>query len=257
MPMFGTRVRDNLAAIDANRVEAPDPVASAGKAAILGLDAPAGWIAPVSSATAQTVPAYRRARTLVASSIGLLSLRQRDAAGNVLPSIPFLRNPDPTRVTSALIAQTVGDLCDYGVAYWLNPDWDSPDGWRYNDSERTVRKHKAVRHLPVTDIVEVTDNGYRLQSSSGNGFVPSYAVVAFECSAGAWLTHGVRAITTSMTLEDAARVYASTPQATTVLRNTGPRKTPDQVSELVTSWETARKSRSTAYDGTNPFPDEL
>lgn len=248
MPLFGTRVRDELTRVQANLVEPADPVAAGGMGLTYG-----GFLLPNDAAVtrelADTVPAYRRARTLVASSVGLLKLRQRDSRGNLLPSIPFLRSPDPGRVTSAVLADTVSDLADYGVAYWLNPRWDSADGWRYADSTRTVRKHVSVKYLPVTDVEDVTDSGYRILVDGVPKYVPSFAVVGFECSAGRWLSTGARAISTLRLLEDAARMYAETPQPVTVLTNNGPRKTPSQVDELVAAWETARRTRSTAYLG--------
>jgi phage portal protein BeeE len=52
-------------------------------------------------------------------------------------------------------------------------------------------------------------------------------------------------------------MYAETPQPVTVLTNNGPRKTPEQVNELVAAWETARRTRSTAYLGRDVAADSI
>lgn len=208
----------------------------------------------VSSDFAQQVPAYRRARTLLTGQLSQLPLRQhRIVGGERVPTIPFLRQPDPGRVSSGFWSDMIGDLADHGVAYALNPLWSTPDGWRYSDTG--AKKHKLVRHLPAVDVLEVTVNSYRVQygrpgsSTYREEVVPAEAVIAFECEAGRWLKYGARALVTGRMLEDAVRMYASNPSPTTLLRNSGPRKTPDQVQELLDALEASRKTRSTAYIG--------
>lgn len=208
----------------------------------------------VTSDFAQQVPAYRRARTLITGQLGQLPLRQhRTRTGDRVPTIPFLRQPDPGRVSSAFWSDIIGDLADHGVAYALNPLWSRADGWRYSDAG--AKKHKLVRHLPATDVLEVTVDSYRVQygrpgaSTYREEVVPAEAVIAFECEAGRWLKYGARALVTGRMLEDAVRMYASNPSPTTLLRNSGPRKTPEQVQELLDALEASRKTRSTAYIG--------
>ena len=204
----------------------------------------------MSSEVAQQVPAYRRARVLLAGQLSQLPLRQfRRSTGEALPSIPFLRRPDPGRVSSALWSDVIGDLADHGVAYALNPLWNQPEGWRDGT------KHKIVKHLPVIDVLDVTTDSYRIQygrpgsSTYREEVVPARAIIAFECPAGQWLKHGARALTTGRMLEEAVRLYASNPSPSTLLRNTGPRKTPEQVQELLDQLEMSRKTRATTYLG--------
>jgi Phage portal protein len=209
----------------------------------------------VTRAVADAVPAYRRAKRLIADNVAQLTLRQAQLGGRQLPAIAFLRQPDPSRTKSALLADTVADLADYGVAYWLNPEYDSDAGWRYSKAGTGTRKHRTARHLAVDDVVEAHEDGYTIRvRRPGSDVVdevevPAYAVIGFECSAGGWLAAGARAITTARMLEDAARMYAGNPVPTLVLRNTGPRKTPEQVTELLGQLEAARRERSTAYVG--------
>ena len=247
-----TRSRENFA-----RLTAADEV-------VVG-DAPRGTYLTVdgalmhdemwmSSAVAQQVPAYRRARVLMTGQLGQLPTRQlRTRTGEVLPTIPFLRNPDPSRVASAFWGDVIGDLCDHGVAYALNPLWGSPSGWRFSDSG--TAKHKLVKYLPVDDVLDVTAETYRVRYGKPGAadyreeIVPARAVIGFESSAGQWLKHGARALVTGRLLEEAVRLYASNPSPSTLLRNTGPRKTPEQVEQLLEALQSSRRTRSTAYLG--------
>lgn len=209
----------------------------------------------VTTEIAMGVPAYKRAKTLIASSISQMPAYQyKDTTGEKLPSLPILRRPDPNRVRSAFLADLLGDLCDHGIAYALNPQWNTAAGWRYGES-REMRKHKSLIYLPAINVAEVTEDGYRIQERKPGSAevreyqVPAYGIVGFECAAGGWLKDGARAIVTARTLEDSARMYATNPQPTTLLRNIGPRKTPEQVQALLDALETSRRTRSTAYIG--------
>lgn len=203
----------------------------------------------VTRSVADAVPAYRRAKHLIADNVAQLSMRQSTLGGKVLPTLPFMRQPDPARTKSALLSDTVIDLADHGVAYWRNPEWNTPNGWRYSTAGTGTRKHRSVKHLPVDAIIDTDDDSYRVLIDGRDEVLPAYAVIGFECSAGGWLRAGARAIITARMLEDAARMYASNPVPTLVLKNTGPRRTPAQVEELLGALEAARRTRSTAYVG--------
>lgn len=203
----------------------------------------------VTRPVAMAVPAYRRARTLIASTLAQLPIDQLAPDGARIPSIPFLRRPDPDRVRSAILADTYADLCDHGVAYWRNPEWDRPTGWRYPDASGPARKHRSVKHLPFDDVLDVDATSYRVRVDDTEQTLPAYAVLGFECSAGGWLRDGARVVSTARLLENAARMYARTPQPTTVVKNNGPRKTPAQVTELLDALELARRDRAIAYVG--------
>lgn len=204
---------------------------------------------PVPRWQAEQVPSYFRAKTLIAGSLAEMSFRQFNGDGDFLATIPFLRMPDPGRVRSALLADIYHDLCDYGVAYLYNPQWNSEAGWRYYDADLVRRKHKSVRYLPVDDVLEVRESSYEISIDGEGVTVPSYAVIAFECRAGDWLRKGARAIQTARLLEDSARKYAGSPVPSMLLRNVGPRKTPEQVAELLDALELGKRSRAAVYLG--------
>lgn len=197
--------------------------------------------------TAHAVPAYWRARTLVAQSIAQAKLVRKTSSGQLIPGDPFLRQPDPRRTSFAFWFDIVGDLADYGVAYAVN----TSQTWRYPDVANVqLRKFAAVERVDPEKVTKRDDGSFDVVSS--DGYVRNYPgsyVIAFECQAGGWLRTAARAVTTSVLLEESARRYAETPQATTLLSNAGPRKTPEQIAELLDAWETARRTRSTAYVG--------
>jgi HK97 family phage portal protein len=74
------------------------------------------------------------------------------------------------------------------------------------------------------------------------------SLITFQGLNGAGILEaGARTIQAALDLERAAAVSASTPMATTVLKNTGADLPEQQISGLLASWKAARQSRSTAY----------
>lgn len=205
----------------------------------------------VTAQVANGVPWYRRAQTLVAGQLSLMPFRAYKADGT-LAAIPFLRQPDPRRATAAVLHDTYRDLTNHGAAYWINRNWWTPDGWLWPDSN--APKHRTAEYLPFDQVEDYQDGEYRITGYRDP--VPSKAILFFECGAGGWLKAAARALVTSRMLEDAARIYAETPQPTTVIKNTGPRKTKAQVDELVTGYEQARRARSTVYVGRDTEIDD-
>lgn len=201
---------------------------------------------------ALTVPAFRRAVTLVGSTLGQMHLRQLDSKRQVITTSSFLRQPDPKRTLAALLSDTYTDLALWGAAYWYNPRWASEHGWRYFGSPQ--RKHRSIERIAPEDVAQVTHKSYTLYRYDEKGVshpvtVPTDAVIAFECSAGHWLRDGASTISTAQLADQATRMYLSTPVPTTVLKNNGPRKSAAQVEELLSIVEESRRKRSTAYVG--------
>lgn len=252
MALFGTRVREAMIVTAAAVDQATDNEPSAAASGVMTLEdlvLNTGWIL---RDEAYAVPAYRRARTLVAQSIAQASLKRRTSDGRIIPGSPFLKRPDPRRTSVAFWADIVGDLCDYGVAYAVNVNGD----WLFESARGSgKRKHARVERVDpeLVDVRRGTDadpDSYLVTLPDGRTVeYPADYVIAFESAAGGWLQAGARAIRTARLLEDSARRYAETPSPTTLLSNSGPRKTPDQVRELLDAWETARRNRSTAYAG--------
>lgn len=241
--------------VTASEVELPEPKAEAVGVAPsgLGLGALIGWSDTyVTRDTAMSVPAFRRAVNLVGTTLGQMHLRAETGASAPAPEPPILRQIDPKRTNVALLTDVYVDLCLWGAAYLYNPRWNSEHGWRYNGTSK--RKHRSLEIVRPEDVAQVRRDGYTIYRYDAKGVshpveVPIEAMVAFETAAGHWLRDGAKAINTALLLEDAVRMYAQTPIPTTVLKNTGPRKTPKQVEELLAIVEESRRKRSTAYVG--------
>lgn len=202
--------------------------------------------------TAMSVPAFRRAVTLVGSTLGQMHLRQEVENGRFITTSPLLRQLDPKRTLVAVLSDIYTDLTLWGAAYLYNPRWRSEAGWRYAGSSK--RKHRSLEVVRPEDVAQVRHDGYVIYRYDSRGVshpveVPVEAIVAFECSSGHWLRDGAKAINTALLLEDAVRMYAQTPVPTTIIKNNGPRKTATQVEELLAIVEESRRKRSTAYVG--------
>lgn len=202
--------------------------------------------------TAMGVPAFRRAVNLVGTTLGQMHLRQETGSREPIQTSPLLRQLDPKRTNVAVMSDIYTDLALWGAAYLFNPRWNSEAGWRYAGSSK--RKHRSLQVLRPEDVAEVRRDGYTIYQYDDRGVshpvqVPIEAVVGFEATAGHWLRDGATAINTALLLEQAVRMYAQTPIPTTILKNTGPRKTPQQVEELLAIVEESRRRRSTAYVG--------
>lgn len=241
--------------VTASEPELPEPKAeSVGVAPNgLGLGSIIGWgDSYVTRDTAMGLPALRRAVNLVGTTLGQMHLRQINADHTTLHTSPLLRQIDPKRTNAALLTDLYIDLALWGVGYLYNPEWNRNSGWRYAGT--TKRKHKSLEIVRPEDVAQVRPDGYTIYRYDSKGVshpieVPVESMVAFECAAGHWLRDGATAINTAILLENAVRMYAQTPIPTTILKNTGPRKTPKQVEELLTIVEESRRKRSTAYVG--------
>lgn len=206
----------------------------------------------VSRDRALLVPAFRRAVTLVGSTLGQMHIRQMDSTRRVVATSAFLRQPDPKRTLAALLTDTYTDLALWGAAYWYNPRWATEDGWRYAGSPK--RKHRSVERIAPEDVAEVTHRTYTIYRYDERGVshpvtVPVEAMISFECASGNWLRDGAQILSTAGLAEEAVRMYLATPVPTTVIKNNGPRKTAAQVEELLGIVEESRRKRSTAYVG--------
>ena len=256
MPRWGlnaaqreAKPRPEEAPTDTPTPEAPDVAAAPMNP--FGMSAQAWWDSYIVRDQAMTVPAFRRAVTLISSQLGQLKLTQLNSAGKPVVPVPFLRQPDPKETTSSLLTKTIEDLCLWGNAYWWNPRWNSPDGWRFIDS---VPKHRSIERIPPEDVAKVTREGFTLYVYGKTGTprpveVPLEAVIMFDAPAGHWLRDGARTLQTAQMLEDAVRNYAKTPSPSVVLKNQGARRTTAQVQELLATYEASRAARATAYVG--------
>lgn len=211
------------------------PSGSQGWASLAGAVDGSGY---VDRATALTVPALKRARDLIASTIATAPLLEYGPDGLRRPSRALLAQPDPTRTTPNVIASTVADLALEGVSYWYVTE-------RYAEDGRPVR----AKHLPFETVGVLTDTFGNVTKVSVQGTeVDPANIIGFEALSGGWLRSGARAIRTAAKLEMAVRVFADKPLPLMALKNMGPKLTEEQVDELLAYWD-ATDDRSVKYAG--------
>jgi HK97 family phage portal protein len=193
-------------------------------------------------ASAMQVPAIARCRNLLTGVIASLDLElYKKSTGKQLQSPVWLDQPDLRQPRSVTIAWTVDSLIMYGQSFWritsLYADDLRPSGFEWIANDRV-----SVTTNKFGDQVEYyTVNGTRVPDS-GIG-----SLVTFQGLTNGVLQTGARTIQSALDVEKAAAVAASTPMATTVIKNSGADLPEAQISGLLASWKASRASRSTAY----------
>lgn len=238
-------VRDQeaiAASVAAQTAEAPGPhvrEATALLSAVIGTNG-----AAITRNTAMKVPAVAKALKTYTAPISAFGLREY-RNDEPIAARPFLVCPCNTLPYSAVMARTVTDLLLHDRAYWrvTSRAWD---GYPTNIS---IMRVEDVNDLYVNDtgidpnVYPPSDPFYHLGLQ-----VPTRDVIKFYGDGtGGWLKTGANAINTAAALEGAVLMYAQSPVAQVVLKNTGADLPADQVDALLEAWETARADHSTAY----------
>ena len=192
--------------------------------------------------TALQVPAVNRCRNLIAGVISSIDLElYKKSTGVKLESPLWLDQFDMRQPRSVTIAYLVDSLLFYGVAYLkvcsVYQDDGRPSGFEWVANTRvTVTTDKYGDQIDY-----YTVNGERAPMS-GIG-----SLVTFQSLLPGVLETGARTIQAALDIEKAASVAASTPMATSVIKNNGADLPEAQVSGILAAWKAARNSRSTAF----------
>ena len=200
--------------------------------------------AAITRATAMQVPAVAKALKTYTAPISAFGLREY-RNDEPIAARPFLTCPCNTLPYSAVMARTVTDLLLHDRAYWLVTSRD----WQGYPTNIMIMRVEDVNDLYVSNtgidpnVYPPSDPFYHLGQR-----VPTADVIKFYGDGtGGWLKTGASAINTAAALEGAVLMYAQSPVAQVVLKNTGADLPADQVDALLEAWETARADHSTAY----------
>lgn len=195
-------------------------------------------------ATAMQVPAVVKALKTFTAPISAFGLREYKD-DEPIQARPFLSCPCATLPYSGIMTRTVTDLLLFDRAYWriTGRAWDGfPNQielMRVEDVSDSVEFNAGIDENSAPP----SDTFYHL----GNR-VPTRDVIKFYGDGtGGWLKVGASSINTAAALEAAVLMYAQSPIAQVVLKNTGADLPADQVDALLEAWESARADRSTAY----------
>jgi len=195
--------------------------------------------APVGRRSAMQVPAVKRARDLIATTLGSLPVKlfmpdKTEAYSSLL------EQPERGIARSVTMARTFEDMLLEGVAWWLVV-------------ETTWNGYPAkVRRLDPRTVTVRQDGKVYYTKAGNSGVVYEYAsdfdLIRFDSPNDPLLVAGARAIRSAIALDAAALRYSSGNQPNDYFTPTdGIDPAQEAVDVAMDAWEAARAQRSTAY----------
>ena len=197
--------------------------------------------------TALTVPTISRARDLMASMVGALTLKHytlqwtgQEYEKLYLETEQWMDQPDPRVTRNFIMANTFSDLFMYGRAMWLVTSRSSATGRPLSftwlpQANISTPSQSGPQFFGISDDVEF--NGVRLDSAQ---------VVTFLSPSQGILYTGKRAIMTSLKLDMAAERFAVNEIAAGWLQQTDASEpmSAEDLGELAAAWAAARRNNS-------------
>ena len=188
------------------------------------------------------VASVARCRNLIAGVISSIDLSlYKKSTGEKLGSPIWLEQPDIRQPRSVTISATVDSLIFYGVSYWvvssLYADDGRPSGFEWVANNRVT----YTTNQYGTEVKDYFLDG-NLVPMAGIG-----SLVTFQSLLPGVLQSASTTIRAAYDIQKASAVSASTPMATTVLKNNGADLPEAQIQGILAGWKAARQNRSTAY----------
>ena len=223
------------------------------------------YTADPSVEAALQVPTVSRARDLICSMVGCLTLRQYTLQWNgermeriYLPPDTWTMQPDPNVTRNFIMANTASDLLMFGRAFWviterLGNGFPSAFTWLPAQNVYTLDQSGPQWFGPSN---EITFQGAPLDAKD---------VVQFLSPNGGLIYQGVSAITTALRLQRAAERFATNEIPSGYLKQTGgePMSAQD-LSDMAAAFAAARQQSTVAalneyveYKETSHKPDDL
>jgi HK97 family phage prohead protease len=190
--------------------------------------------ARVTRKEAMSVPAVKRARDLIAGTLGTLPLDVIDPSGQTVPW-PVLDQPERDVPRSVTLTRTFEDMLFETDAWWRVTEF----GWRGYPYK--------VKRLDPRRVAVDEDRGVVYVDGKA---VPNRELIRFMSPTDALLVAGARAIRTCLMLDQAAaRHVDGTPPVDYFTPEEGvdPFDDDDEVKKFLDDWKAARQDRSTAY----------
>jgi HK97 family phage portal protein len=196
--------------------------------------------------TALGIPAISAGRNLIVNTIAQLAPDRYRGAESLGPGW-LLTQPDPSTTWVDTISGTVDDLIFHGFAAWLILARDgiateaNPDGLPVRARRIPADIVTPVLSDRLTDYDQVA--GYRVNGQ----FVEKRNIIYFASGHDGILNYGARTISAAIELEDAARRLSSVELPAGILQNVGHELGPDEAAEVVTAFQTARRTNTIAF----------
>lgn len=194
------------------------------------------------AAMASRIPAWLRASKLVTGTVASLPLVQW-RAGALVSGTGLLSQPEPDKPYWVTMQRTTEDVAHHAKAYWEVRDVDANG---YPARVRLLPAAEVSQPADRPNHVRYTNHDYPISHPAGPG-TNIGSVIVFDGYRAGILTDGFGTIALAIALEHAALNYADSPLPSFALKNDGADLTPAEIQELLTEWETARLTRSTAY----------
>lgn len=203
--------------------------------------------APVSRLEALSVPAVQRGRNMVCS-IATLPLVQLDA-GRRRDRNPLLAQLDPDVPNVVTLSQTLEDLIFEGIGWWLVTAADFagfPVAVRHLDvASVTLHPSAPASQAPLPSGVDPRGATVWVDGTE----MPASRVIRFDSPNPGVLRVGGRPIRRAILLDTAAGIYADNPRPLDFFTDRADADPLDdaEINTILSTWETARRKRSTAY----------
>ena len=172
-------------------------------------------------------------------------LERYGMGGAHLPSPPLFYQPDPASPRAVTYAWLADSILFHGVGYMQVLEVYAEDG-----RPSRMRWIDPLRVTPRLNDNNTMVIGYQLDGTdmpnSGVG-----TIIAFPGIEEGLLRRAAGTITTAYELEQAALRAAQEPTPTVVIKSSGPDLPASKITEILTTWKTARASRSTAFLSSN------
>ena len=211
--------------------------------------------APPTRDEAMQVPAIARGRNVLCGTIGALPVRAYSTVAGVTGEVDgpgWLDNPDPRYTRVWTLAQTLDDLIFQGRAYWTVAGrlaTGFPAAFNYVEHWRIGFQNVHYARYRYNVPPEL-DGDWRL--TVDGKIVPDRDVVRFDAFTGTgMLVYGAHEIRAALALSDAARRFASVDLPLGVLQDLGPGMTDGEIDDVLSRWEMARRTHTTAYLGSS------
>jgi HK97 family phage portal protein len=194
-----------------------------------------------SRAEAMAVPTIARIRNLLCSTVASLPIEtyNKFTGAHVEPNRVF-NQPDPRVPGSYTYAFVAEDLLFRGVSYGLVMSMYA-DG-RIQDWTRI----DPTRVLPQYNYNQTEIIGYQVDNIAAPLSGVGSVIVFYGLDEGV-LSRAGKTIKAAAALESAAEMYAKEPVPQMALKSNGTNLTSERIAKLLTAWNSARKSRSTAF----------
>ena len=192
-------------------------------------------------ADAMQVPSVARARNIICSTVASLPLEQYNTiSGAHIDPNRVINQPDPRVPGSVIYAWLAEDLWLHGNAYGQVMEYYA-DGRISSWTRIAFNRVTPQYNSEMTEVVSYLVDGKHVPIQGVGSLIVFYGLDE------GFLNRSGKTVRAAIALEAAAEMYAKEPVPTMVLKSTGTNLSAERIKALLTGWNTARNTRSTAF----------